>query len=276
MARQQPPQRAWDDYLITGTSVLRNKFTAPGEPFGVSGQAALTALEEHHTRTRLLELRSNPLPGRFDYDHMKAIHRYVFQDVYEWAGEERTAPSTPMTKDGHSYYPAGPMLTAAAEAEYAKIAGSNYLRGMERGAFVGELGERWGELNVVHSFREGNTRTQFAFFSQLCTQAGYRLDTEAFKPGNPLRDEFVQARFEGQDTGSNRRLVAVLDRAITAAPPPGPGAGPHPERGPVAQTSSVHAASFPSPPTTRSPGSSPGSAGRARGGRGRSGPGVGR
>lgn len=83
---------------------------------------------------------------------------------------------------------------------------------------------------VVHSFREGNTRTQFAFFSQLCTQAGYQLHTEAFRPGNPLRDEFVQARFEGQDTGSNGRLAAVLDQAITAASPPAPGAGPHPER----------------------------------------------
>lgn len=276
MARQQPPQRAWDDYFIPGTSALQNKFTGPGEPHGVTGQAVLTALEEQFTSTRLIELRSHPIPGRFDYDHMKAIHRHVFQDVYEWAGGERTAPSGPMYKEGHAYYPAGPALTAAAEAEYAKIAGANYLRGMERGAFVAELGERWGESNVVHSFREGNTRTQFAFFSQLATQAGYRLDTEAFKVGNPLRAEFVAARFEGQDTGSNRRLIAVLDRAITAAPPPGPGAGPHPERGPVAPTSSVHAASFPSPPTTRSPGNSSTSTSRARGGRGRSGPDVGR
>ncbi|MFV0426460.1 MAG: hypothetical protein ACK5KU_05410 [Beutenbergiaceae bacterium] len=118
-----------------------------------------------------------------------------------------------------------------------------------------ELAERWGEPNVVHSFREGNTGSQFAFFSQLCTQAGYRLDTEAFKPGNPLRDEFVLARFEGQDTGSNRRLAAVLDQANTAAPPPGPGiTGSHPQWGPVAVTSSVHAVSFPSSPTGRTAG----------------------
>lgn len=252
MVPRQPPQRAWDDYFIPGTSVLRNKFTGPGEPYGVRDQAALTALEEHHTRTRLLELRSNPVLGEFDYDHMKAIHRHVFQDVYEWAGEERTAPDGWMAKEGHAYYPAGPALTKAAEAEYAKIAGSSCLRGMERGAFVTELAERWGELNVVHSFREGNTRTQFVFFSQLCAQAGYQLDTEAFTIGSPLRDEFVLARFEGQDTGSNRRLAAVLDQAMTAVPPRGPDAGPHPGRGPVEPTSSLHAASFPGAPTTRS------------------------
>lgn len=200
--------------------MLRNKFTGPGKPYGEPDPAKLTALEEQRTRLRLMELRTHPLPGRFDYDHMKAIHRYIFQDVYEWAGQERTAPTAgPMTKQGHAYYPAGPELTAAAEAEYAKIAEANYLRGLNREAFVTELAERWGELNVVHSFREGNTRSQFVFFSELCDQAGYRLDTEAFRPGNPLRDEFVQARFYSQDTGRNDRLAAVLDKAIAQATP---------------------------------------------------------
>jgi hypothetical protein len=81
---------------------------------------------------------------------------------------------------------------------------------------------------VVHSFREGNTRTQFVFFSQLCEQAGHRLDTEAFRPGNPLRDEFVQARFHGQDTGSNDRLAEVLGRAIATPSDPGSSVGPSP------------------------------------------------
>jgi cell filamentation protein len=218
MTRQQPPQRAWDDYFIPGTPVLQNKFTSPEQPYGESDPAKLATLEEHYTRTRLLELRAKPVPGRIDYDHMKAIHAYVFQDVYDWAGQERTAPNGPMFKEGHAYYPAGPALTTAAEAEYSKIAATDYLRGMNRDAFVAELAERWGELNVIHSFREGNTRTQFVFFSQLCEQAGYQLDTEAFRLGNPLRDEFVQARFHGQDTGSNARLTTVLDKAITTRP----------------------------------------------------------
>ena len=35
MARQTPPQRTWDDYFIPGTTVLRNKFVGPNEPYGV-------------------------------------------------------------------------------------------------------------------------------------------------------------------------------------------------------------------------------------------------
>lgn len=199
--------RAWDDYFIPGTTVLRNKFNE-------TDPAQLSAKEELAAQIRLVELAADPVSATFDYDHMKAIHRHIFQDVYEWAGEERVGPVGFMSKEGHSYYPGGPSLTAAAEAEYAKLARKDLLRGLDKGQFVDELAERWGELNVIHSFREGNTRTQFVYFSQLAEQAGYRIDPDAFKVGLPLRDEFVQARFHSQDTGSNTRLAAVLSKTI--------------------------------------------------------------
>lgn len=148
MTRREPRYRAWDDYLIPGTSVLRNMFVGPGKPYGETDQTMLTKLEEQRTRLRLVQLHSAPVSGLLDYDHMKAIHRHVFQDVYEWAGEERTAPDGWMVKDGHHYYPAGPALTAAAEAEYAKIADTDRLRGMDHHQFVVELAERWGELSA--------------------------------------------------------------------------------------------------------------------------------
>lgn len=37
----------------------------------------------------MVELKNNPVEGRFDFDHMKEIHRRLFQDVYEWAGQVR-------------------------------------------------------------------------------------------------------------------------------------------------------------------------------------------
>lgn len=207
--------RTWDDYFIPGTSVLRNKFTAPGKPYGETDPDKLRALEEAYAHSRIQELAETPIEGRFDYDHMKAIHGYIFQDVYEWAGQERVAPVGQfMTKDGHAYYGAGPHLTAAAETEYRKLASKNYLRGLEPAEFVDQLAESWGEVNVIHSFREGNTRTQFVFFSQLAQQAGYRVDPALFAPGAPLRDAFVEARFHSQDTGRNDQLAGVLGQAI--------------------------------------------------------------
>jgi len=63
---------------------------------------------------------------------MKAIHRHVFQDVYEWAGQERVGPLGKMTKDGpdvvnfapgdpvaptvaYGYYPSSGIADAAAD-----------------------------------------------------------------------------------------------------------------------------------------------------------------
>ena len=124
---------SWDEYFIPGTQVLRNKFTGGGElPYGVDSERALRALEEHWASLRLIELQDNPILGLFDYDHMKAIHRRIFQDVYEWAGVERTTPMLgPLVKYGpdvsrfpdydptdrsvaHEYYRAGPAAEAAA------------------------------------------------------------------------------------------------------------------------------------------------------------------
>ncbi|PYY64426.1 cell filamentation protein Fic [Curtobacterium sp. MCPF17_003] len=163
---------------------------------------------------------------------MKAIRRHIFQDVYEWAGQERVGPVGRMTKAGpdvvkyapgdpnapkvaYGYYPADAIADAAA-LQYRRLARKQFLTGLGRDEFVTEYAEAWAELNVVHSFREGNTRTQFVFFSQLAEHAGYRLDTEAFKIGAPLRDEFVWARFYSQATGDSSRLAGVLDRALVS------------------------------------------------------------
>lgn len=208
--------RTWDDYFIPGTSVLRNKFTRPGMPLGETDPQKLQSLEELASNVRLQELFDKPIAGSFDYPHMKAIHRHLFQDVYEWAGQERVGPAGRMTKDGHAYYPAGPELTSNAEKQFEKLANKQFLQDLPIKEFVDELAECWGELNVIHSFREGNTRTQFVFFSQLVEQAGYRIDMTKFAVGSKLRDEFVEARFHSQDTGNNARLAAVLSGVITS------------------------------------------------------------
>jgi cell filamentation protein len=215
--------RSWDDYFIPGTDVLRNKWNE-------SDPAKLRLKEEFAAQARLVELATNPVAGEFDYAHMKEIHRRIFQDTYEWAGNERVGPETRMTKDGpdvvnfapgdpaaptvaYGYYP-GPGVRHAAETQYRRLAGEGHLVGMDRDRFVERLAEHWGELNTIHSFREGNTRSQFVFFHQLAENAGCRLDAAQFQAGAPLRDEFVAARFYNQATGRTDRLVNVLGKAI--------------------------------------------------------------
>ena len=71
---------AADDYTYPDSPVLRNK----------AGLREADALERfERTRVAIRALEPGPL-RTFDYAHFCAIHRHLFQDVYEWAGKERT------------------------------------------------------------------------------------------------------------------------------------------------------------------------------------------
>jgi cell filamentation protein len=71
-----------DVYCIPGTAVLKNKA-------GITDQDQLDEYEGDFTAIRLLELTQNPVEGSFDLVHLCKIHAYLFQDVYDWAGEVR-------------------------------------------------------------------------------------------------------------------------------------------------------------------------------------------
>lgn len=69
-------------YCYPNSDVLINKL-------GIQEQEKLSVFERKLTMLRLLEIIDKPIKGNFDFAHLKAIHKYIFQDVYEWAGEVR-------------------------------------------------------------------------------------------------------------------------------------------------------------------------------------------
>ncbi|MGL5830032.1 MAG: Fic/DOC family protein, partial [Angustibacter sp.] len=76
---------------------------------------------------------------------------------------------------------------------------------------IARLAEHWGEVNVVHAFREGNTRSQVAFFTQLCAEAGYILD------GAYLQTHergFNEARASAMLTADSRQFADFLAKAV--------------------------------------------------------------
>lgn len=206
----------WEDYYIPGTEVLQNRFNE-------TDPVKLKKFEESKVRGRMLLLVQQPIRGNFDFAHMKAIHKFLFQDVYEWAGEERTAPSfwePRMNKEGHRYFPAGEPMKVQLDKLFKDLRERDkYLVGLPQDEFVDKYAELWNEINAVHAFREGNTRSQFIFFSELAKHAGYQLDADAFAEGKPLRDEFVKARYASQVAANNECLAEVLSKAIKPLPP---------------------------------------------------------
>lgn len=69
-----------DPYVWPGSDVLRNRL-------GIRDAADLNVTER---RLVLQRAREGVPTGHFDLAHLRAIHRHLFQDVYDWAGEIRT------------------------------------------------------------------------------------------------------------------------------------------------------------------------------------------
>ncbi|MBE5452995.1 hypothetical protein E3G45_004985 [Mycobacteroides abscessus] len=211
----------WEDYFIPGTTVLANKL-------GVTSADDLEFYEGLHSGNRIAELLTGSAapPRRLDYTGFQHVHRHLFQDVYPWAGEPRTTPLGRMTKryrDVVNYplddltapeitygYYQGPAVAAAAVHRFAALAAEDDLKGLDHARFVARLAEHWAEINTVHPFREGNTRTQAVFFALLGAAAGHPLRTDELLQNGPLREAFIAARFYAQMTVNYEPLTQVL------------------------------------------------------------------
>jgi cell filamentation protein len=136
----------WDAYFWPNSNVLKNKS-------GLTNAESIQSFEYEATRERAEQLRRQPLPGRFDIDHFRAIHRYLFQDVYEWAGELRKVE---FSKGSSSFAPLktpAHTLESWGEKILGDLAVENHLKGLKKTAFVDRLTHHYGELNFWHPMR---------------------------------------------------------------------------------------------------------------------------
>ena len=157
-----------DVYCIPGTAVLKNKA-------GITDQEQLDEYEGDFTAIRLLELTQNPVEGSFDLTHLCKIHQYLFQDVYEWAGEVRSVDII----RGESRFCNVRHIQSYSNTVFSAIATEKYLVNLEPKVFSNRLAHYLSEINAIHPFREGNGRVQRLFISQLAEHAGYSLDYSA-------------------------------------------------------------------------------------------------
>ena len=72
-----------DPYVEPEAGILKNLA-------GIQDADLLEEYEGEVSIIRQFELSENPLPFSFDLNHLRAIHRHLFQDVYAWAGQFRT------------------------------------------------------------------------------------------------------------------------------------------------------------------------------------------
>lgn len=101
----------------------------------IHDEAALQEAEALATYVNASKLEQCPLEGVFDFAHYKAIHQFLFSDLYDWAGQIRTVN---ISKKGTDFCPAGE-IEPQAKLIFDRLKEQNYFKGLPHDAFVEEL-----------------------------------------------------------------------------------------------------------------------------------------
>jgi len=147
------------------TSVLINKLDIRDETILNEAEAITVA-----TKSALWE--NDPLENAFDFKHYKAIHQYLFEDLYEWAGQPRVIN---ISKKG-TLFCAFENIEAQAELIFSRLKDRDMFVNLKRSEFVKEIVDFYCVTNFLHPFRDGNGRAQRIFITQLIHNAGYSFD----------------------------------------------------------------------------------------------------
>ena len=157
-----------DPYVYPGTLVLRNCF-------GIVDAVLLSRVERLLVAQRA---REGVPSGDFDLQHLCAIHRHLFRDVYDWAADLRIVE---INKGGHQFQFRRYIQTGMQDV-HRRLVQSKFLKALSPDEFARQAGVIIGDVNYIHPFREGNGRTQAQYLKQLAMRAGHDLDLRRIDP----------------------------------------------------------------------------------------------
>ncbi|MCB6991957.1 Fic family protein [bacterium 210820-DFI.6.37] len=181
-----------DIYCYHNSDILKNKLD-------IRDKKMLLQAEIEYATIQLMDLQCHPIDGTFDFNHLCGIHKYIFQDLYDWAGEPRTVN----IGKGNLF-----CLTQNI-ASYANFIFANYYSDCfgaknDEKQFIHQLTNHYADLNALHPFREGNGRAQREFARELCLKCGYVLDLT-----QTTHEEMLNASIKSFH-GDNRELAYIF------------------------------------------------------------------
>jgi cell filamentation protein len=187
-----------ESYCYPKTNVLKNKL-------GIKNDNALTIAEREITSLKLLKLFNMPIINEFNFETLCKIHKFIFEDIYEWAGQIRRGN---FLSKGNSIFCRGSYIAENAKIIFENIIKENNLLGLNKSEFIKRMAYYMGEINALHPFREGNGRTAREFFRQLSLNAKYTLDFSKTE-----KEELLTADIEAFN-GKYDKLINILEKII--------------------------------------------------------------
>lgn len=183
-------------YCYKGTNVLINLLN-------IRDNKTLQRAESRIVATKLFELRKNEMIGNFDVEHFIKIHKFLFEDIYPFAGKFRTENIA----KGYFSFAEWEYIDTELRKLLEKLHKSNLFKNDTRAELVKDSAYYLAELNVLHPFREGNGRTIREFIRELAYKNGYLLDLQKVEPSE-VYDAFLKSVIDTTD------LENVIDKCL--------------------------------------------------------------
>lgn len=187
-----------DSYVDPASGTLKNLL-------GIRDPSKLDAVEADLVAVRSRQLTLRQISGRFDLAHLQAIHKYLFQDLYVWAGQLRRVDIS----KGGSWFAHHAHIVSAAAYVFGQLAHEKILAGLDLDAFSLRCAFYFGEINALHPFRDGSGRATREFLSYVAHKNGVIIDWASLS-----QQEIVDASTESF-YGRNTKLEKLIRKAIS-------------------------------------------------------------
>lgn len=165
-----------DFYLYPGTNILKNKLN-------ILDENELKNAESDLVSFRLTEISRQPLRGDYSFQHFLSMHYYIFQDIYDWAGQIRKLN---IYKEeailGRMSIEYSDVFDIAKDAtRILKTLHTDKWDELTSKDIVQKFCFVMADLWKVHCFREGNTRTTIHFFCQYADERIRKINRKIFE-----------------------------------------------------------------------------------------------
>ena len=179
-------------YCYPDSNVLKNKLN-------IRDNKLLKTAEEEITLIKQMELLKNPIEGNFSRAHLMNIHKFIFEDIYPFAGKIRREQ---ISKADTLFYPPD-LIDRELDKLFTKIKEKNMLKETDQKKIFDNLAYVMAELNIIHPFREGNGRSIREFIRLMAKRMGYDLNW-----GNVDKEELLEASILSVD--DYKVLIRIL------------------------------------------------------------------
>lgn len=164
-------------YCYPDSNVLKNKLN-------IRDLRELKDIEEKFVAIKQLVLLQKPIPGRFTINHLLRIHRFLFEDVYPFAGHIRREQ---ISKGETLFFPPD-LIKRELRRVFGEIHETGMLQEKKPQSQIQHLSHVMAELNIIHPFREGNGRSIREFIRCMAQVYGLTLNW-----GNADQDTMMDA-----------------------------------------------------------------------------------